>query len=267
MREIKRLVVILFGFFMAIGGQFTLAHTRYVKVVIVGDYSEGKTGLYYRIRDDIFTGDDGGQEFLYFQNGFKDLSIKIWDTPGLKNYFNDIAGLLSNSNFVLICIDVVAPFNKARREYFNKIYENSKAKLADNGKIVLVGTKGDFSTKFMMDYSENFNMVKNISFVNNSDFFVTSSYKGTFELYDCNGMLIKSGGRELISEYIYEKSQFMPLLEYDKNLHDNKFEGLFKRKNLEEMLEAKSAEARQARYERDEAIKKEKEGLRICEVT
>ncbi|GMB10639.1 MAG: Ras family protein [Candidatus Improbicoccus devescovinae] len=251
MFKLSKLLVVLFSCFI-FGYSKIQAHVKYVKIVVVGDKTEGKTAIIERLKNDNFVCEDPTDDFSFYQEGYKDYSLKVYDTPGWKYYFEKVAELLPGTHITLIVVDMTLPCGDTRREYINRIFSKAFAQTRGcNGTIMFVGAKCDQRTNLIVNYTETFNFIKDISREIGSKFIISSAYLGTFDVYSPNGTLERSGRRDLVWETFVEVAPSSHLYDYDKNLSDQQFVGSLERARLEKARDEANERARIARREAD----------------
>ena len=107
--KFKRLVVFLCLICMTCCSVF--AENKFVKVVLVGDYSSGKTSIWKKMLDESFDSEVQQSESFTFssitrEDGDDILCITLWDTAGLDKYYNEVVNFTRDANFVFIVHDL-----------------------------------------------------------------------------------------------------------------------------------------------------------------
>ena len=130
---------------------------RKVKIILLGEYSSGKTSLIVRKNDNIFSNSymsTIGVDFFSFKTikDDKPILVHVWDTAGeekfrfiIKSYFNGAQGAL-------------LVFDLTNRNTFEKLdywLEQLDSCTTDfKGKIVVVGAKSDLKSRREVSYEE-----------------------------------------------------------------------------------------------------------------
>jgi GTPase SAR1 family protein len=153
----KKVMAFIALSFMMLGSAISVSALHYATVVIVGDLGGGKTEIWNRVqgvpygRAMHFTND-----FRFFQSGLAntDINLKIWDTPGLREHRREVVDFVVNANFVFIVHDLTQDYNQQARDYIDGIYRDVRQNMANDGKIIFVGSKSDDRAR-ITTWSEN----------------------------------------------------------------------------------------------------------------
>ena len=147
--KLKKLFLSLIFMFLFISPS-VFAARKCAKVVVIGDLGSGKTAIFKNIvgediaigtnlRDDTM---DYRQEDIIENVGQDILHIKLWDTPGLAQFRDEVIEKVRNANMVYFVMDVLREYDGDLGTYFQnmlaRIYEHNA-----NCKVVFLFTKYD----------------------------------------------------------------------------------------------------------------------------
>ncbi|BED92428.1 MAG: Ras family protein [Candidatus Paraimprobicoccus trichonymphae] len=173
--KFKKLIVFVFAFFCLFAQVSAL---RYLKVVIVGNFSDGKTGIWSRMKNENFNAHTGmSDDFRYFQKGLgnTDVNMKVHDTPGMEKYYSEVVDFLQRANYVFIVHDLSTEYYDYSGNYITEIYDDASCEIAPDGKIVFVGSKSDQRNLSSSKYTQNFGFLRDFLESMDCEFIITSS--------------------------------------------------------------------------------------------
>lgn len=155
------------------------AETKCAKVSIIGNYWSGKTAIFKRIIGEQYMEEDAGDTTDYRQKDICEivngnvLSIKIWDTPGLKEYRKEVITKLANSNLIYFVVDMVKKYDGDMEQYFRDIINAIRTR-CPNCKIVFLFTKYDKKDEEFPIAMENSGVKRNIEGMHEQCYFTSS---------------------------------------------------------------------------------------------
>lgn len=164
--KFKRLVVFLCLICMTCCSVF--AENKFVKVVLVGDYSSGKTSIWKKMLDESFDSEVQQSESFTFssitrEDGDDILCITLWDTAGLDKYYDEVVNFTRDANFVFIVHDLYKRCDAEVEVYLSKIYRDVHERISLESKVVLVGSKYDLRHKDIVNSSKQAELLKSVA--------------------------------------------------------------------------------------------------------
>lgn len=188
-----------------------LAQNRCAKVVVIGDYGSGKTSIFKQIIDEEYRAGDELQTKDYRQEDIierveqDNLHIKIWDTPGLKEYRTEVIDKTDGSDMVYFVIDITKKYDEHMQKYLDDMYKTISGR-NPSCNIVFLLTKYDIRKNFPVNVTENIKTMEALKIGLDNEYFFTSS-KNNFECQKQN--------------FIHAKTLKLHMIEYLKT-HINK---------------------------------------------
>lgn len=177
--KFKKLFLSLVFMFLFISPS-VFAARKCAKVSIIGDLGSGKTAIFKNIiGEEVVIGNrrndttDYRQEDIIENIGQDILHIKLWDTPGLAQFRDEVIGKVSDSNIVYFVMDVLRQYDEDLGTYFQnmlaRIYEHNV-----NCKVVFLFTKYDEKRNNMDVVMRNAEHMHGLDIMGETSFFTTS---------------------------------------------------------------------------------------------
>lgn len=178
--KLKKLFLSLIFMFLFISPS-VFAARKCAKVVVIGDLGSGKTAIFKNIvgediaiginlRDDTM---DYRQEDIIENVGQDILHIKLWDTPGLAQFRDEVIEKVRNANMVYFVMDVLREYDDDLGTYFQnmlaRIYEHNA-----NCKVVFLFTKYDEKRNHMDVVMRNAQHMHGLDIMGETSFFTSS---------------------------------------------------------------------------------------------
>lgn len=178
--KLKKLFLSLIFMFLFISPS-VFAARKCAKVIVIGDLGSGKTAIFKNIlgedidigtnlRDDTM---DYRQEDIIENVGQDILHIKLWDTPGLAQFRDEVIEKVRNSNMVYFVMDVLREYDGDLGTYFQnmlaRIYEHNA-----NCKVVFLFTKYDEKRNHMDVVMRNAQHMHGLDIMGETSFFTSS---------------------------------------------------------------------------------------------
>ena len=130
---------------------------RKVKIILLGEYSSGKTSLIVRKNENVFSNSymsTIGVDFFSFKTFINEKSIivHVWDTAGEEKFRFIITSYFNGAQGVLLVFDITNRNTFDRLDYWLEQLD----RCANNfkGKIVVVGAKSDLTSRREVSYEE-----------------------------------------------------------------------------------------------------------------
>lgn len=188
--------------------------TKCAKVSIVGNLGSGKTSIYKRILGENVvleeTHNVENQTRMYRQENICKivnntvLSIKIWDTPGLSDFHDEIISKLVNNNMIYFVLDITKQYDGDMRAYLRRMCEAIEAN-NPNCKVVFLFTKYDKISTCMDIAIENSNTKLGIQGLHKDCYFTSSKADFANEDNDfINARYLKSHMINYLRQHINE---------------------------------------------------------------
>lgn len=178
--KLKKLFLSLVFMFLFISPS-VFAARKCAKVVVIGDLGSGKTAIFKNIvGEDIVIGAnlrndtmDYRQEDIIENVGQDILHIKLWDTPGLEQFRDEVIEKVRNANMVYFVMDVLREYDGDLGTYFQnmlaRIYEHNA-----NCKVVFLFTKYDEKRNHMDVVMRNAQHMHGLDIMGETSFFTSS---------------------------------------------------------------------------------------------
>ena len=186
------------------------------KVLLLGDWSVGKTCLLMRYMDNTFTemhlstiGIDSKVKIVNLKEGL-DAKIQIWDTAGQERYKTIAKSYIKGANGILLVYDVT------KRNSFEGIknwVKQIKDLVSSRVNVVLIGNKIDLEDKREVKTEEGEQLGKEFNY----QFFETTAKDGV-NINEAFEALIKS----IAEKYSYKPVNHGYKLENEKVLNESK---------------------------------------------
>jgi small GTP-binding protein len=186
------------------------------KVLLLGDWSVGKTCLLMRYMDNTFTemhlstiGIDSKIKIVNLKEGL-DARIQIWDTAGQERYKTIAKSYIKGANGILLVYDVT------KRNSFEGIknwVKQIKDLVSSRVNVVLIGNKIDLEDKREVKTEEGEQLGKEFNY----QFFETTAKDGV-NINEAFEALIKS----IAEKYSYKPVNHGYKLENEKVLNESK---------------------------------------------
>lgn len=143
----------------------------FANVMFVGNYSGGKTQIFRRIFGELFLDDSAAQKTSYASNvimnlrSIKDdsvITVRIWDTPGSKEYYDEIVKMVGEIRADIVCIvhdlsqsiDSSSVTGSENMGYFNMLFRDIKDR-SPGCKLIFVGSKKDLCKSKASEFAAN----------------------------------------------------------------------------------------------------------------
>jgi small GTP-binding protein len=206
--KFKRAVIFVCSAFMMFclpmvaraGNMFSAAPIRYCHVVIVGDFDGGKTSIWNRFIEESGTG--ATTRFVYKSRGLGhgNISLTVYDTPGMNEYRQRVVGALRGADYVFLVHDLCQDASDSR-SYLDGIIRDIKSECCASSKLVLVGSKKDRRYSVATNYAENRNLLEALAKGFDSEFILSSAINDDMERVDPRtGKVLDSGSVRDVNE-------------------------------------------------------------------
>ncbi len=204
-KKIGVFLFMLFMLFMFFGS--VSAENKYVKVVLIGNLKGGKTSVFKRLSNQNFDpnerqGDQLACNRRMINDGDDVLTLEIWDTPGLKDYYNSVIELTRHVNFVFIVHDLSQVYDERNRAYLNKIYKDVHDRIAADGEILFIGSKYDLRHSNIDNSSLQADLIERVARHVPCSYVITSAKDNTGISQLINFILENSRKMNLLGESI-----------------------------------------------------------------
>ena len=188
----------------------------FYKVLLLGDWSVGKTCLLMRYMDNTFTemhlstiGIDSKVKFVNLKEGL-DAKIQIWDTAGQERYKTIAKSYIKGANGILLVYDVT---QRTSFEGIKNWVKQIKDQVSSRVSVVLVGNKIDLVDKREVKTEEGEELGKEYNY----QFFETTAKDG-ININEAFEALIKT----IAEKYSYKPVNYGYKLENEKILNESK---------------------------------------------
>ena len=186
------------------------------KVLLLGDWSVGKTCLLMRYMDNTFTemhlstiGIDSKVKIVNLKEGL-DAKIQIWDTAGQERYKTIAKSYIKGANGILLVYDVT---QRASFEGIKNWIKQIKDQVSSRVSVVLIGNKTDLVDKREVKTEEGEELGKEYNY----QFFETTAKDG-ININEAFEALIKA----IAETYSYKPVNHGYKLENEKVLNESK---------------------------------------------
>ena len=186
------------------------------KVLLLGDWSVGKTCLLMRYMDNTFTemhlstiGIDSKVKIVNLKEGL-DAKIQIWDTAGQERYKTISKSYIKGANGILLVYDVT---QRASFEGIKNWIKQIKDQVSSRVSVVLIGNKIDLVDKREVKTEEGEELGKEYNY----QFFETTAKDG-ININEAFEALIKA----IAETYSYKPVNHGYKLENEKVLNESK---------------------------------------------
>jgi small GTP-binding protein len=186
------------------------------KVLLLGDWSVGKTCLLMRYMDNTFTemhlstiGIDSKVKIVNLKEGL-DAKIQIWDTAGQERYKTIAKSYIKGANGILLVYDVT---QRTSFEGIKNWVKQIKEQVSSRVSVVLIGNKTDLVDKREVKTEEGEELGKEYNY----QFFETTAKDG-ININEAFEALIKT----IAEKYSYKPVNHGYKLENEKVLNESK---------------------------------------------
>jgi small GTP-binding protein len=186
------------------------------KVLLLGDWSVGKTCLLMRYMDNTFTemhlstiGIDSKVKIVNLKEGL-DAKIQIWDTAGQERYKTIAKSYIKGANGILLVYDVT---QRTSFEGIKNWVKQIKDQVSSRVSVVLIGNKTDLVDKREVKTEEGEELGKEYNY----QFFETTAKDG-ININEAFEALIKT----IAEKYSYKPVNHGYKLENEKVLNESK---------------------------------------------
>lgn len=254
--KFKKLFLLLLSLLFVSPSAFA-TKTKCAKVVIVGNLASGKTAIFKKMMGEEYQQDDEIRTKSYRIEdiceivGDTVLLVKVFDTPGLKEYREEVISKLADTDMVYFVIDVTKGYSGEAKEFFGQVYKAIKDNAKPDCKTVFLLSKYDISKDFSNETVENIRLVKDIQEIWGDEYLLISS----IDSFQCN-----------MQKFIHSKNLKNHMIEYLKqhiNELPDKHEPIIVRSDWEigEEIDRANKEAERQKQEA-ETQKKKADGIK-----
>ena len=249
--KFKKLFLLLLSLLFVSPSAFA-TKTKCAKVVIVGNLASGKTAIFKKMMGEEYQQDDEIKTKSYRIEdiceivGDTVLLVKVFDTPGLKEYREEVISKLADTDMVYFVIDVTKGYSGEAKEFFGQVYKAIKDNAKPDCKTVFLLSKYDVSKDFSNETVENIRLVKDIQEIWGDEYLLISS----IDSFQCN-----------MQKFIHSKNLKNHMIEYLKqhiNELPDKHEPIIVRSDWEigEDIDRANKEAEKQRQEAERQKKR-----------
>jgi len=130
---------------------------RKVKIILLGEYSSGKTSLIVRKNENVFSNSymsTIGVDFFSFKTFINEnpIIVHVWDTAGEEKFRFIITSYFNGAHGALLVFDITNRNTFDRLDYWLEQLERGSNDF--KGKIVVVGAKSDLKSRREVSYEE-----------------------------------------------------------------------------------------------------------------
>lgn len=156
------------------------AAKKCAKVVVIGDFCSGKTSIFKKIIGEDYLEEEQMQTKDYRPEDIIEtvdqdiLHIKIWDTPGLKDFRDEVIQKVDGANIVYFVIDITKRYDSKMEQYLDTMYRTISSR-NPNCNIEFLLTKYDRSKDFPTNVIENIKTMEALKIGLENEYFFTST--------------------------------------------------------------------------------------------
>lgn len=130
---------------------------RKVKIILLGEYSSGKTSLIVRKNENVFSNSymsTIGVDFFSFKTFINEnpILVHVWDTAGEEKFRFIITSYFNGAQGALLVFDITNRNTFDRLDYW--LQQLDRGSNDFKGKIVVVGAKSDLTSRREVSYEE-----------------------------------------------------------------------------------------------------------------